>query len=173
MREIRYFGANVDPAEYRRGFGFWGFAAFMLNKCRMILERATVLAILRVELRLAGITGKEARNLLKQARANAEFVPVIRKSELPRFVQKLIREPDSHIPSRTEERYSEGRKNGEPTRPIPIEQGMKLTLAQYEKRRDRSTRYVASRKTLIDHADHVEVVSNNRRKRDERRRAKG
>lgn len=171
MREIRYFGRLVDPAEYRRGFGFWGWLASVLNVLRVWLEKQTVLAVLRLECRRAGLTRLEIKSVVRQAANHPDFVPVLDTS-LPRFVRKLMRDaaPILHLSAedRTRARYSEGRKNGDDTpkmRPEPLEDGMKITFSRFMARTDRSARYVPGRRFFIDYGDHTTAVPSSRRSR--------
>lgn len=170
MRDIRYFGKLVDPAIYRRGFGFYGYLAFGLNLIRSWLEKKIALCILRIEMRQAGLTPAEQNLVVQQAAQHSDFVPVL-QPEVPRFVRKLMRDKKADTRTAdeiTRDRYQEGRKNSEPLRPVPFEEGMKGTFAQFIQRQDRSARYVGGRKTLIDQ-DALIVPVPGRRKRERRR----
>jgi len=165
MQEIRYFGRLVDPAVYRRGFGFWGWLANAINVARVWLEKQTVLAVLRIECRKAGMSSVEIKDVVRQAAIHPDFVPDMGQS-LPRFVRKLMRD---HYPAaymtleeRTAARYSEGRKNGEKkqnTRPVSVEEGMRLTFSRFQQKADRSARYVPGRRHFfVDYGDNIEPV---------------
>jgi hypothetical protein len=48
-RTVRCFGQGIDPAVYRRGFGFLGWLAYVLNIVRAWLEQQVVLLVLVVD----------------------------------------------------------------------------------------------------------------------------
>lgn len=168
MREIRYFGRLVDPAVYRRGFGFWGWLANVLNTIRAWLEKKVALAILRIECTRAGLTPDERKSVVRQAAMHPDFVPVLQQ-DLPRFVRKLMRDhyPMAYatVEERTQARYGEGRQNSSPKRPLPLPEGIAVTFSRYQQRFDRSARYVPGRRFFVDHGEHVEPVPRTRRSR--------
>lgn len=147
MKTVRYFSKQVDPVEYRRGFGVSGVVVCLLNAIRLFLERTIVLMILDIEAKAVGMPRKERKELRKQAIAESML-----RSQLTDKIRPagtvLERIPTLWDVMRSE-RYRASRKNTDLDagleRPIPLEEGLATTFSRYARRSDRSARYVPGR----------------------------
>jgi hypothetical protein len=163
MNKTRYFGIMVDPKRYRRGFGVRGWWINVLNRLRASIERYVAIQILIFESEHVGISREEIKELVIQAKEDPLFVPPFdQKSERkPRTLARdKIEALYESANEKAEGRYREGRKNTEPERPVSLEEGpIVTTLADYEKRANRSLRYYRGRgHSLIVDGDDIEEV---------------
>lgn len=146
ISRIRYFNTLLDLAKFRRGFGLFGWCVYVLGLFRTWLERQLVLAALRLQLKAAGFSKKEIDHAIKVAKDHPQVNPHQYHSSLRRADFNSEPSPLRQQVMERAARYHAGRLNTDETpyeRPIPIEEGLKVTLAGYEQRRNRSARYVA------------------------------
>lgn len=152
MNTVRYFGRDVDPASYRRGFGVLGYCVYLLNKPRALLESLIIEGILVLESREAD-DGIPASFTVEQAKVR----PARAKMGFEQATTYETRQ------ERTEGRYWRLRPNSdEPgTRPVPVEQGLVRYLM--ENTSNRSARYASAGYFSIDEGvfTNTETESNN------------
>ena len=157
MNKTRYFGMFVDPGQYRQGFGFRGWWLNFLNKLRISFEKMVALNILVIECKKAGVPSKYVK---EQAKRDPSFIPIV-ESQLPKVKRTLLRDK---IPGLFEQSQRSDRYIGEkrPDRPVPIEEGMRVTIAQAERQRNRSLRYLPGRAyQVVTDGEGIEAVKKN------------
>lgn len=156
LHTVRYFGNDVDPSAYRRGYGIRGFVVFLANVVREMLERFIVLGILRLEARKAGMNEPTIRRMLAEAAADAtvakhvEYHPIVSRARR-RLVRDLVAsvstEGADHAEAARQVRYRAGRPNSEAGNPLrPFEVGMARTAAAALQGQNRSLRYFHGRR---------------------------
>ncbi len=160
MQTVRYFSRLIDPALYRRGFGFFGWCLWLLNFVRVWLERRIVIGILSVELSKEGVPRKERKRVLAEAKADPSFSPFNPPVEKHPIIQRLIRELPQRFESldeRTAARYTEGRINA-PERPVELTEGpFAEFFARHKQDEIREFRYKAGRRKAVVYEDFEEV----------------
>lgn len=156
MIKTRFFGSLVDPRQYRRGFGFRGRWLNFLNRLRVRIELAVARHILFIECKKSGFTIEEIKEALRQSEENPFYIPNFGTKGPAKEARILLRDKMKSLFATTqqkaEHRYGQGRKNSDPPeefdRPIPFQDGMRVTFAGYERKHDRSARYVQSRRKM-------------------------
>jgi hypothetical protein len=158
-RCIRYFGAELDPAAYRKGFGWAGRLAWGLNIVRAWLETRVARLVLRASLTKGGFTPEQVDALMADALVDPSFRPHPRQGP-KRLFMPLVREKIAAQTTKrenfAEDRYAEGRKNA----PTPLEHSpLAATFADGPGRRvDRAARYQHAGRRVMEIDDDDIVV---------------
>jgi hypothetical protein len=151
---LDYFGQNINPAGFRRGFGMLSVLIRVFDFLRAWSTRALCLLILRAQLRQAKLPEDVKKSIYARAKEDPSidlrFAVPPKVAHTRRLDRDATKPAPKSIEQRSESFYVRGRKNsdveGGLKRPVSIEQGSLASIfAQVHQAQDRSVRYHSRR----------------------------
>ena len=154
--QLTVFGKKVDPAVYRRGFGFWGYVIFLAGRLVVWLEHFITRKVVEVEGVKRGMPREDVKWLVRQAMNNPELSGVVeRPDSVPRIVRGLLDRHGANDPASLDERTYvryRGERVGEE---LDGDGTLGGTLAKYQTK-DRSASYLAGRSFFYEYSQEDE-----------------
>lgn len=153
MKTIRFYGEEINPEAYRKGVsGFW---LLFVNRLRDRLETYIVKKTLWNMINTFKLTKAEKKRYYKKILSDPSLwkkTVTSKTVSVPFF--KTAEVSEEQVVTKRAERYKKAKQL------IPIEEGMKKTFAAFQKKNDRSARYVIGNKLAFGIYEDFEEVSN-------------